>query len=312
MIRTNLPLQRFRLWYFPFHIIVEICMLVLFLALPIYSESVPLNFGVFTFWGWLLASSSFIIIIFLVVIFLSNFTFTKQSLVFFQKEKLIQNLAYFLAYFCLLRIGLIAVSLIFITPFNPDRGIIYLVIFGLSLFPPLLLYFVANCRSLPEKIFAFSQDAPLSIKLTAFWILFLTGAMQILSDEYTILIISLILLFVSYFFFNLYTLAVIITPLLLLIHACYSIFLSVVVLIQIDNPEILANIYTKTELIFVIILFFLLPSIISLILTGTFFNKKIHQWIRNLSPSSEMELELPYSYDGDDVDNEGSYENEEE
>ena len=289
MLREELTLKLFRFIYLPISFLVEITLTILFLVLKFYSnETADILPGYLVYWGWILASSCLLIAIGLVIIFLSSFKF-KNEQSFLYKEKPIEFIIYLLVFLSLARIALIATSLLFYIPFSPEKTAAYLLILALSIFPPLLLYYQANHNKKSEKVYSLSKEAPISIKVSAFWFLFIAGAMQIFSTEPVILIMALVFLLTSYFFFNLYPLAVSVTPILLLVHSAASIFFSVIIFTNLTNQDILAG-YTPIEAIIVTTFFFTIPAVISLALTITFFRKKITNWVKEIQPKEDLEL----------------------
>ena len=304
MLREDIPIRIFRLIYFPIHFTVEIALVILFLISGFYNPiTLKTTLGAVSMWGWILTLPSLFIICCIVLLFLSSFTMKKANN-FFTNEKNLQVIAYVLSYLSLARIALIPLSLLYIIPFGPSMAYANLLIILLSLLPPFSFYFVANFSKNPEKIFALSKSAPVSIKLTSIWLVLLTGLMQIFATNITILLISLTFLVVSYFYFNLYPLSVSLTPILMIIHSAFSIFFSVTIFTHLNDQEILID-YTPPQVITITTLFFVVPAIISLVLAITFFRKKTLQWVKDIQPTEDIEL-----YYQTDEDEEEEFEEE--
>lgn len=281
--------------------IVEFALTGLFLGMKFYFPTPPHYLGYQNIWGWILAISSLLLFIGLLFVFLLNFSIKGRFGELLENSTFSQGLVYFLAYFGLLRIGLISISLIYAIPLYPGPTPIFLLIFLLSFFPPILLYYLANSQS--EKIYALSKETPWSIKLTGFWILLLTGAMQILSSDTTvIMIIGVILLISSYFYFNLNLMFIIVTPIVLIVHTAFSAFFSGAILSNLEHPDIVISDSKNITIVFTI-LFFIIPGILSLLLASTFFFKKNQAWIRSIHPPDEMAISL-YDYNEEKEDEE--------
>ena len=289
MLREDVPIKIFRLIYFPIHFAVEVTLIVLFLISDFYDPiSLVTTIGAKTMWAWLLIIPSLFIICCIVLLFLSSFKMKKANN-FFNNDKNLQVLGYVFSYLSLARIALIPLTLLYVVPFGPSMAYANLIIIVLSLLPPFSFYFVANFSKNPEKIYALTKSAPLSIILTSIWLVLLTGMMQIFSTNLTILLISLTFLIVSYFYFNLYPLSVSLTPILMIIHSAFSIFFSVTIFTHLNDQEILID-YTPPQVITITTLFFVVPAVISLALAITFFRKKTLQWVKDIQPTEDLEL----------------------
>ena len=197
-----------------------------------------------------------------------------------------------------LQIVSLAITQIYYALFYPDITSIYLLILALSLFLPVLLNFMANFEIKPEITYALSEETPTRIKLTAIWLIFLTGVMQIFATEWAFLVIGLIILVGTFFFFFLNRLAVSLMPIILLIHFAFSVLMAVLSFINlsnlIDTIKSLGYNFGTTQAIIMSVVVLIIPGIISLILGQSFFRRWLLDWVRSLHPEPEMEIQLEY------------------
>lgn len=289
MLRSEIPLKYFRLIFFPIHFLIEISLIILFLVGRYYNPiTLETSIGITSMWGWFLVIPSLFISACIVILFISGLKLKKPSR-FLTNDFSLITITYILSYLSLARIALIPLSLLYVIPFGPSKTIANLIIITLSLIPPFPMYFLANFTNSPQKTYALTKDAPISIKISMIWILFLTGVMQIFSTNLTILLVSLTFLLVSYFFFNLNLLSVSLTPILMIIHSAFSIFFSITIFTHLQDQEILLD-YTQPEVIVITTFFFVVPAVISLILAITFFQKKILAWVKGIQPQEDLSL----------------------
>ena len=305
MIRENIPLKNFRLSIFPLIIVIELALSILFLVMPFYdSEFGALSFGYSIFFGWLLAGISLLVVVGVILLFLSTFDLTKSPFKeFFHSDTKMQLVGFFTIFIIFLQIVSLAITQIYYALFYPDLTSIYLLILALSLFLPVLLYFVANFEIKPEITYALSEETPTRIKLTAIWLIFLTGVMQIFATEWAFLVIGLIILVGTFFFFFLNRLAVSLMPIILLIHFAFSVLMVVLSFINlsnlIDTIKSLGYNFGTTQAIIMSVVVLIIPGIISLILGQSFFRRWLLDWVRSLHPEPEMEIQLEYVGDED-------------
>lgn len=306
MIRENIPLQKFRLSIFPLIIIIEIALSVLFLSMPFYEKEIGVlsGRGYSLFFGWLLAIIPLFVIVGAILLFLSAFSLTNSpAQEFFHSDKKMQIVGFSTIFVIYLQIVSMAITQIYYVPFYPDLTSLYLLIIALSLFLPVLLFFMANFEVDPKAIYALSLETPTRIKLAAIWLIFLTGVMQIFSTLWEMLVIGLILLVVSYFFFFLNRLSVSLVPIVLIIHFVFSTVMTIIsFLVLFSQMELLADItfdFGFTQQIIFTVTFLIIPGLISLLLGQSFFRKWLLAWVRSLYPEPEMEL-IQYDYSDDD------------
>ena len=307
ILKENLTLKYFRLIYFPFQILLEISLTVLFFILPFYNVHGGISIiGYASVFGIILACTSFILAAGISFLFCSSFHFNNKRVQFLSNEKNLKILIIGTIFLLLVRIGILAISFLYQIPFSSDRTAVTLLIIGLSTLPPFLLYFLSNFEISPSRTFALSKEAPLTIKMAAIWLVFLASTMQIFSTEILILIISLIILITTYFFFNLHKLAVSLSAITLFIHAAFSFLLAGIVFAnvaeQVTSFNELGFDYTQTDAILVNIFFFLIPGIISLIIAVNFYRKSVSGWVKSLYPSPDDELEIIDYYAVEDED----------
>ncbi len=310
MIRENIPLKKFRLSIFPLIITLELTLLVLFLVMPYYdTEFGMLSYGYSLFFGWLLAGLSLVTIIGLLLLFISTFNLTNSpAKEFFHSDKRIQMIGFSIIFIIFLQIVALAITQIYYALFYPDFTSLYLLIIALSLLLPVLLFFIANFEIEPVGIYALSKETPTRIQLTALWLLFLTGVMQIFATEWAFLIIGIIILIGTFFFFFLNRLAVTLIPIILLVHFAFSALMTVLSLIDLDalinTIKDLGYNFGITQAIIMTIVVFVIPGIISLVLGQSFFRKWLLSWVRSLHPEPEMEIQLQYVGEEEDEDEE--------
>jgi len=300
MIRENIPLRNFRLSIFPLIIVIELTLSVLFLVMPYYdSKFGALYDGYSIFFGWLLAGISLFVIIGVILLFLSTFNLTNSpAKEFFHSDKKMQLVGFSTIFVIYLQIVSLAITQIYYTLFYPDLTSIYMLIIALSLILPVLLYFMANYEIEPKTTYALSNETPTRIKLTAIWVIFLSGVMQIFATEWAFLVIGLILLVSTYFFFFLNRLAVPLIPIILLVHFAFSTLMTVLSFINlsnlIDTIKSLGYNFETTQAIIMSVVVLIIPGLISLILGQSFFRRWLLDWVRSLYPEPEMEIQLEY------------------
>ncbi|NHJ83890.1 MAG: hypothetical protein FK734_00425 [Asgard group archaeon] len=293
-----MKLRLFGKIYFSIISCIELTLAILFLVLPFYSvTTLDLFIGYTTFFGWLLAALSIFIAVTFLFLFLSTFAFHSERMAsFFNSEwnvRIISFVGFFLIY---LQIVGLAITQIYYAIFDIENPYYVLLIVILSVLLPAFLYFIANFEESPSRIYALSRDAPLRIKLLAIWLIFLTGTMQILSVQWEILIIGLLLLVAAYLFFFLNRSAIAVVPSILLIHVLFSIITSVISFLYIDEfLVILATnglITTKPIAYLFSVMILIIPGLISLILGQSILRKWVFGWIKNVQPDIEMEIHL--------------------
>ncbi len=310
MLRENIPLQKFRLSIFPLIIVIEIALSALFLSMPYYEG----EFGVLSgrgyslFFGWLLAIIPLFVIVGAILLFLSAFSLSNSpAKEFFHSDKKMQIVGFSTIFVVYLQIVSMAITQIYYVPFYPDLTSLYLLIIALSLFLPVLLYFMANFEIEPSATYALSHETPTRIKLAAIWLIFLTGVMQIFSTLWEILVVGLILLVVSFFFFQLNRLSVSLVPIVLIIHfALSAVMTAIAFLIMYSQIELFAGIdfdFGFTQQILFVVFVLIVPGLISIILGQSFFRKWLLAWVRSLYPETGMEL-IQYDYSDDDEEEE--------
>ncbi len=310
ILKENLTLKYFRLIYFPIHFLLEITLTVLFLIMPFSIQKGSFSTAGYTcVFGIILACTSFILAVGISYLFISVFQFRKEERAqFFNKEKNQKIFIISIVFLLLVRIGILACALVFQIPFTAefDRTAAILVLIGISTIPPFLLHFLSNFEISPTRVFSLSKEAPLTIKIATIWLVFLTGAMQVFSTEPVILIISLIILICSYFFFILNRLAVSFSAIVLFIHAAYSFLVTGIIFANMEEQVAKFNEqgfdYTQTDALLVNIFFFLIPGVISLVLAVNFYRKSVTSWVRSLYPDSESEMEITNYYADEDED----------
>lgn len=297
MLRANLPLKLFRLVLFPVLISVEIALLVLLLVMPFYSVSTLLESpGYTTIFGWILAVLALLSIVGMFLLMITSFELKgSKATNFFHDMKKIRILTLVIISTIFIQIVVLAITQIYYTIFDRSTTPTTLLILSLSLILPIFFYFIAN---LEERIipYSLSKDVPLRLKLTTLWLVFLAGAMQIFSTEWTFIIIGLLVLLtaISFFFLNRY--AAILTPSILLIHFTFSTVIAIVSLVnKEDFMQELINAgesITNPQVYAIVIFIFFIPGLISLILAQSFFRKWVLAWIRDIHPKPEMEIKL--------------------
>ncbi len=305
MIRKTIPLRNFRLTVFPLIIVIELALSILFLVMPYFdSEFGALSHGYSIFFGWLLAVTSLLVVVGALLLLLSTFDLTNSSAKeFFHSEKKMQLVGFSTIFVIFLQIVSLAITQIYYAVFYPDLTSIYLLILALSLFLPVLLYYIANLESDPQTTYALSKETPTRIKLTAIWLIFLTGVMQIFATEWAFLVIGLIILVGTYFFFFLNRPAVSLMPIILLIHFAFSVLMAVLSFVNLSDLiatiESLGYNFGTTQAIIMSVVVLIIPGIISLILGQSFFRRWLLEWVRSVHPEPEMEIQLEYVGDED-------------
>ncbi len=268
------------------------------------SEFGALSYGYSIFFGWLLAVTSLLVVIGALLLFLSTFNLTNSpAKEFFHSEKKMQLIGFSTIFVIFLQIVSLAITQIYYALFYPDLTSIYLLILALSLFLPVLLYFIANFEIKSETTYALSKETPTRIKLTALWLIFLIGVMQIFATEWAILVVGLIILVGTYFFFFLNRFAVSLMPIILLIHFAFSVLMAVLSFVNLSNLietiESLGYNFGTTQAIIMSVVVLIIPGIISLILGQSFFRRWLLEWVRSVHPEPEMEIQLEYVGDED-------------
>ncbi|NHJ41065.1 MAG: hypothetical protein FK731_13620 [Asgard group archaeon] len=189
----------------------------------------------------------------------------------------------------------LAITQIFYTVFDRSNTPVFLLILSLSLILPIFFYFIANFE---ERIipYSLSKDVPTRLKLTTLWMIFLAGAMQIFGTEWGFIIIGILVLLTSIYFFFLNRYAAILTPSILIIHFTFSIVIAIVSLVNREAfiQELLnaGEVITEPQVYAIVIFIFIIPAIISLLLAQSFFRKWVLAWIRDVHPKPEMEIKL--------------------
>ncbi|MBK5113269.1 MAG: hypothetical protein KGD59_02215 [Candidatus Heimdallarchaeota archaeon] len=307
MIRENVPLKNFRLAIFPLIIVVELTLSVLFLVMPYFDvEFGALSRGYSIFFGWLLASISLLVVAGAILLLLSAFDLPNSpAREFFHSDKKMQAVGFSVIFIMYLQIVSLSITQLYYALFYPDLTSLYLLIIALSLILPVLLIYMANYEMKPENTYALSHETPTRIKLTAIWLIFITGVMQIFAAEWAFLVIGLIILVGTYFFFFLNRPAVTLMPIILLIHFAFSVLMVVLSFIDlqnlIDTIKDLGYNFGTTQAIIMSVVVLIIPGIISLVLGQSFFRKWLLAWVRSLHPEPEMEI-TPFDYEEDEED----------
>ena len=298
LFRENLSLKIFRLIFLPLLSTFELILIILFLLMPFYAkETADVIIGYSIFFGWFFSLLSFLVFLGLLLLFLSTFNYRKLVLKsFFHKDNKIKILANFVFFFLYSQIIFLAITQSFYAPFINGLSILYLLILILSLALPMIIYFLSNFEIEPKQVYGFSKAAPLSIKATTFWMLFLSGASQLFSIVWEIAIVGLILLLTAYLFFYLYRYSITIIPLVLIIHFTFSIIMAVISFIFMNEIiiELTKMNFSITSQIYIIlsIVILLIPGFISILLAQSLFHKKLIAWFKSARPEPEMEIKL--------------------
>ena len=306
ILRENLPIRKFRLIYFPLHFVIEITLLVLCLVLPFYDVKVgALKLGATSLFGIILASISFLIAGAMGYLFLTGINFKNEKASFLSNTNINQIISFSVVFLLLARIGVIALSFLYQIPFSADKTAAVLMLIFVSTLTPFMFYFISNFEDSPSRIYSLNKEAPTTLKLATIWMVFLVGAMQIFSTEIAILIVSLVLLFTSYFFFRLDRWAISLSAIILFIHAAFSFLFAGVVFANL-NDQVTAFReqgfdFTQTDAILVNVFFFLIPGIISIIIGGNFYRKSVTGWVKSLYASDD-EMDILSYYETDDED----------
>ncbi len=298
MSENKVTLFLFRIIFFMIIILLELTMSILFLVLPYYPlEGAIITVGYQTIFGWLLTSSSILIIIGSALLFSSAFTYTKDRLdEFFTSEKNIRIIGFSTIFLVFIQIVLLSTSQLYYTLYSSTIGYVYLQIIILSILPPISLYFLANFSTDLDKKYSLSKDAPLRIKLATIWMIFLTMATQIFAASWEFVIIGLGLLVTSYLLFYLYRTGATLAPIMLIVHFGFSVLMTVLSFVFME--ETIQNLIASGEEITVpqaIILttfVFIIPGIISIVLAQSFFRKWVLAWIKEARPEPEMAIKL--------------------
>jgi hypothetical protein len=301
MIRENIPLRSFRLAIFPLVIVIELTLFVLFLVMPYYDiEFGALSRGYTIFFGWLLAVISLLVIVGVILLLLSTFQLANSpAREFFHSDKKMQLVGFSVIFVIFLQIVSLSITQIYYALFYPDLTSLYLLIIALSFILPVLLYYMANFEMDPENTYSLSHETPTRIKVTTIWLIFLTGVMQIFATEWAFLVIGLVILVGTYFFFFLNRPAVSLMPIILLIHFAFSALMAALSFIDLDNListiSDLGYNFGTTQAIIMSIVVLIIPGIISLVLGQSFFRKWLLAWVRSLHPEPDMEI-TPFDY----------------
>lgn len=301
MINESIKLKFFRLTIFPLIMIIELVLSVLFLVMPYFdTNTYSRAMGYQLFFGWLLSVLSLFAFISILLLFLSSFNYKESRFsAFFTDERKVQIIGYATVFLLYLQIVSLGVTQIYQAPFMRDLTPLYSLILGISLLLSILLYFLANFESVPTRVYAFSEESLVRFKLTAFWLIFLTGAMQLFATEWSILVIGLLFLVTSFFFFFLYRYSVILTPIVLIVHFAFSSLMAGISLS--DIITLLENLNTggievsHPQAITLSVFFLIVPAIISIVLAQSFFRKWVLAWVKEINPEPEMEVQLEYA-----------------
>ncbi|MHA1124565.1 MAG: hypothetical protein ACTSO7_08085 [Candidatus Heimdallarchaeota archaeon] len=293
----------------------EFTLAVFFLVFKFYTygSTVKAYYGYTLTFGWEIAIASLLIGIGLFVFLLYAYILPddkKKGI--FSETKNVRNLGLLTVFAVFVQIILVGVAILYYTPLALDVGYAYIIIILLSCVPPFVLYYAANFDPESEKLFSLSKATPLRIKLTTIWLLFLTGVMQILSIDWTFLVVSLFSLLAAYFLYFLTRYAIALTPIVLIIHTAFSILMAVVAYLDL-NALITAIGLPNIELQAILFPIFILiiPAVISLLLAQSLFRKWLLEWAREIQPAEEMEIERYYEEDGDDYEDKEELEEEE-
>ncbi|MBN1329234.1 MAG: hypothetical protein JXA54_07150 [Candidatus Heimdallarchaeota archaeon] len=298
MSETRIPLFLFRVIFFPIIIFIELALSVLFLIMPYYPiEGAIVFIGYMTVLGWLLTSTALFIIVGSFLLFSSAFNYKNERLKeFFGSDKVMRIIGFLTIFLIFVQIVLLSISQIYYILYSTSVGFVYLQIIILSIIPPFFLYFLANFGKDENIKYALSRDAPLRIKLTALWMIFLTMTIQIFATNWEFIFIGLILLVTGYFFFYLYRSAATLTPITLIIHFSFSVLMTVLSFVFMDEtiqdlmnsgePVTIAQAALLTTFIFII------PGLISIVLAQSFFRKWVLAWIKEARPEPEMAIKL--------------------
>ncbi|HUT80163.1 MAG TPA: hypothetical protein VMZ29_03095 [Candidatus Bathyarchaeia archaeon] len=298
MSETKVPLFLFRVIFFPIIILLEIAMGILFLIVPYFPvEGAIVLSGYATIFGWFLTVSALFIIIGSTLLFSSAFNHKNNRLrEFFESDRIMRIIGFLTILIIFVQIVLLSISQIFYTLYSTNIGFVYMQIIILSVVPPIFLYFLANFTENQETKYALSKEAPLRIKLTALWMIFLTMVTQIFATSWEFVIIGLALLVSSYFFFYLYRSAATLTPVILIIHFAFSVLMTVLSFVFMD--ETIQNLInsgepiTTTDAVLLTVFIFIIPGLISIGLAQSFFRKWVLAWIKEARPEPEMEIKL--------------------
>ncbi|MBD3192042.1 MAG: hypothetical protein GF308_15450 [Candidatus Heimdallarchaeota archaeon] len=298
MTGTTHFLKKFRLFFFPLLFLLELSLAVLFLILPFYEQSSGEAIrGYSLVFGWLLAIFALIIAFGTVLLFLSAFSDQLSRFSLLSNQKRLRLITFIIIFLVFVQIVLLAITQIYYTPFARETTSTSLLIIGLSLLLPVLLFFAANFAADSSEIFALSTEAPLRIKLTALWMIFLVGAMQIFATQWEIVIIGLILLGSTYYFFFLHNYSFILTPTVLIIHGAFSALVSIFYFVNLTQQvmnfqEMGFETFTATQAVIITTAFFVVPGLISLLLAQSLFRRWIINWIKETNLEIEEELIL--------------------
>lgn len=296
MTDTNHSLRKFRLFFFPLMFLLELSLAVLFLTMPFYRQpSREAILGSSLAFGWVLASFCLIIGFGTILLFLSAFSSRLPRFPLLSNHKRLRLVTFIVIFLVFVQIVLIAITQIYYTPFTQGTTAASLLIIGLSLLLPLLLYFAANFASGSSEIFALSAEAPLRIKLTAIWMIFLVGTMQIFATQWEIIVIGLILLGSTYYFFFLNKYSFIITPTVLIIHGAFSALVSIFYFANLNQQvanfqEMGFEDFTSTQAIIITTAFFVVPGSISFFLAQSLFRRWVIDWIKERNQVTDEEL----------------------
>ncbi|MEA2070276.1 MAG: hypothetical protein U9O98_03205 [Asgard group archaeon] len=294
-LRTNIV----QLIVFSLFSCLEVFLAIIFLVSNYYgSDLAYIATGSELSFGWLL--SVFSLLLALLSLF-NVFSLLPITATRFLRRVLIRRIVLLSnAFGYFLQITLLAICQLFYIPFSSGRSHVNVVMIGLSLLPPVILYFFANIPRPQEKapvkpLYALSDDAPLRIRLTAFWLLFLTSMTQIFSTQWEIVVVGALLLLSTYLFFFLYEVSAILTPLVLIVLGSFLLLVSIVSFINLNELVIsfqdMGFEYNTRQAIIVIVFFFIIPGIISFLLAQSFFRRWVAKWIREARPKKEISME---------------------
>ena len=302
--------QLIRYMFFVISILGEFTLVVFFLVFDYYSfESADAFPGYSLAFGWVLAIISFLIGIGLFLFLLYAFILPESKKKgYFSENKNITNIGLLTVFIIFIQIILVAVTLFFYSPLARSVAYTFVIIILISCISPFMLYYVANLDPESEKIFSLSKVTPLRIKLTTIWLLFLTGVIQIFSTNWTFLVVGLFILLASYFLFFLTRYAIVLTPIVLIIHFAFSVLMAVISLLDVEKLvsdfEVNGVILTELQAILFPVFIFIIPAIISVLLAQSLFRKRLLNWVKEIQPVEEMEIQKYYEEENEEIEDE--------
>ena len=214
-------------------------------------------------------------------------------------DRNVQTIAYASVLILYAQIISLGITQLYQALFIRDLTPLYSLILGFSLFVPIILYFIANIESEPERVYAFSEVSLTRFKLIAFWMFFLTGALQLFATEWSIIVISMMFLITSFLFFYLYRYSVVLTPIVLIVHFAFSSLMAGLSLR--DIPTLLENLNSSglevslAQAITLSVFFLIVPAIVSAVSAQSFFRKWVFAWVKEANPEPEMEVQLEFA-----------------